>query len=47
MVTAWVNARAGEREVKMKLINTEIEGLVIIEPQVFGDNRDWFYESYS
>jgi|LSQX01.1.fsa_nt_gb dTDP-4-dehydrorhamnose 3,5-epimerase len=47
MVTAWVNARAGEREVKMKLINTEIEGLVIIEPQVFGDNRGWFYESYS
>jgi len=31
----------------MKLIKTELDGLFIIEPQVFGDNRGWFYESYS
>ena len=26
---------------------TEIEGVVIVEPKVIGDNRGWFYESYS
>ncbi|MGN0447330.1 MAG: dTDP-4-dehydrorhamnose 3,5-epimerase [Acutalibacteraceae bacterium] len=31
----------------MKIINTDIEQVKIIEPQVFGDNRGWFYESYS
>ena len=31
----------------MKIINTEIEEVKLIEPQVFGDNRGWFYESYS
>lgn len=31
----------------MKIIKTEIKGLLIIEPRVFGDNRGWFYESYS
>lgn len=31
----------------MKVIETEIEGLYIIEPKVFGDDRGWFMESYS
>ena len=31
----------------MNLIKTGIEGLFILEPKVFGDNRGWFYESYS
>ena len=31
----------------MKAIETELEGVLIIEPQVLGDNRGWFYESYS
>lgn len=28
-------------------MNTKIEGCYEIEPKVFGDNRGWFYESYS
>ena len=31
----------------MKKIETNLDGVYIIEPQVFGDNRGWFYESYS
>lgn len=31
----------------MKIIETSIPEVKIIEPQVFGDNRGWFYESYS
>ena len=31
----------------MRVIDTEIEGVVIIEPQLFGDNRGYFMESYS
>ena len=31
----------------MRVIKTEIEGAVIIEPQVFGDERGYFFESYS
>ncbi|MEG1886020.1 MAG: dTDP-4-dehydrorhamnose 3,5-epimerase [Alistipes sp.] len=31
----------------MKVIQTAIEGVVIIEPEVFGDARGYFYESYS
>ena len=38
---------AGERRKKIKLIQTEIDGVFEIEPKVFGDNRGWFYESYS
>ena len=29
-----------------EFIKTELEGLVIIKPQVFGDNRGFFMESY-
>lgn len=31
----------------MKVIETAIEGVVIIEPDVFGDDRGYFFESYS
>ncbi len=31
----------------MKITNTEIEGVVIIEPRVFADARGYFFESYS
>lgn len=31
----------------MKVITTEIEGVVILEPRVFGDSRGYFYESYN
>ena len=30
----------------MKLIPTQLPGVVIVEPAVFGDARGWFYESY-
>lgn len=31
----------------MKIIDTDLAEVKIVEPQVFGDNRGWFYESYS
>ncbi len=31
----------------MNLIKTEIDGVYIVEPRVFGDERGWFMESYS
>jgi dTDP-4-dehydrorhamnose 3,5-epimerase len=31
----------------MKLLRTELPDIVIVEPAVFGDDRGWFYESYS
>ena len=31
----------------MKVIETEIEGVKIVEPQVFGDARGWFVEQYN
>lgn len=31
----------------MKAVKTEIEGLLILEPDVFGDNRGWFMETWS
>ncbi|KRE75418.1 dTDP-4-dehydrorhamnose 3,5-epimerase [Paenibacillus sp. Soil750] len=31
----------------MKIITTKLDGLIIIEPDVFGDNRGFFMESYS
>jgi len=32
---------------KINIIETSIEGVVIVEPTVFGDHRGWFYEAYS
>jgi len=31
----------------MKLTKTKLEGVYIVEPQVFGDERGWFMETYS
>ena len=31
----------------MKLIPTELQGVVIVEPTLFGDERGWFYESFN
>ncbi len=31
----------------MKVIDTEIEGLKVIEPDVFGDSRGWFCETFN
>jgi len=31
----------------MKIIHTEIPGLVEVEPRVFGDERGYFFESYN
>ncbi len=31
----------------MKIEKTELEGVLIIEPDVFGDERGWFMESYN
>lgn len=31
----------------MKVIKTDIEGLLVIEPEAFGDSRGFFMESYS
>lgn len=31
----------------MNFIKTQIDGVAIIEPKIFGDNRGYFFESYS
>ncbi len=31
----------------MEVIKTALEGVVIIEPKIFGDDRGYFYESFS
>lgn len=31
----------------MNVIKTDIEGVVIIEPKIFGDSRGYFFESFS
>ena len=31
----------------MNVIKTEIEGLLVLEPKVFGDERGYFFESYN
>lgn len=54
-----MNVRAGVRKLrlpvkknnkgmaKLKAYNTQVKGAVVVEPDVFGDNRGWFMESYS
>ena len=32
---------------EMNVIKTDIEGLIVLEPRIFGDHRGYFYESYS
>lgn len=33
--------------ITMNIIKTDIDGVLIIEPQVFGDSRGWFCEIYN
>jgi len=40
-------AQSGDRIGNMNFINTEIEGVYIIEPKVFGDGRGYFFEAFS
>ena len=42
-----IRFKQGVKRGIMKVIKTGIKDLLIIEPQVFGDNRGWFFESYS
>ncbi len=35
------------REGKMKASSTDIEGIIVLEPKVFGDERGFFFESYN
>ena len=41
-----LNAQS-ETYIAMEVIKTEIEGVVIIEPRIFKDDRGYFYESFS
>ena len=36
-----------ENNMPINVIKTEIDGVVIIEPKVFGDNRGYFMETYN
>ena len=31
----------------MEVLKTSIEGVFIIEPRIFGDNRGYFFESFN
>jgi dTDP-4-dehydrorhamnose 3,5-epimerase len=31
----------------MNVIKTPLEGLLVLEPRVFGDDRGFFFESYN
>ena len=46
-MTLAIRLKQGVKRGIMKVIKTGIKDLLIIEPQVFGDNRGWFFESYS
>ena len=36
-----------KKMIEMKVIKTDIAGVVIIEPRIFNDSRGYFFESYS
>ena len=38
---------AVNKAITMKVIQTEIPDVLVIEPQIFGDDRGFFYESYN
>ena len=44
--SAWPINDSSNR-VGMKLIKTDIEGIVIVEPRVYGDERGYFFESFN
>ena len=39
--------QAPQISINMEIINTDIDGVVIIEPKIFGDARGYFFESFS
>jgi hypothetical protein len=39
--------REGRSEEGVKIIGTEVPGVLILEPEVFGDERGFFLESYN
>jgi dTDP-4-dehydrorhamnose 3,5-epimerase len=52
LITFVINSNnsnnSNNKEVKkLKLVKTKLEGVLIIEPDVFGDSRGFFMESYS
>ena len=36
-----------DMKINMDFIKTKIDGVIIVEPKVFGDHRGFFMESYS
>jgi dTDP-4-dehydrorhamnose 3,5-epimerase len=40
------NALFSEANLSMNVITTELRGLLIVEPRVFGDSRGFFFEGY-
>ena len=36
-----------KESLNMEVIKTAIDGVLIIEPKVFGDKRGYFFESFS
>ena len=44
-MTLAIRLKQGVKRGIMKVIKTGIKDLLIIEPQVFGDNRGWFFEA--
>jgi dTDP-4-dehydrorhamnose 3,5-epimerase len=48
MADTWPDWRKGIGWMaSIKVIKTPIEGLIVIEPQVFGDDRGYFLETYN
>lgn len=45
--TSLASSTIDHKSYSMRVIETEIEGVVIIEPEIFGDSRGYFMESYS
>lgn len=47
-IFTWLEAQDSKPKAeRMKIIKTSIEGLLIIKPDVFKDERGYFYESYN
>ena len=47
-VLRWCGRDTGCKGHKaMKVIQTDIPGLLVFEPKVFGDERGFFFESYN
>lgn len=47
MTRAFLSSFTSKGEVSMKATKTNLPGVFVIEPNVFGDHRGWFMESYN